>query len=160
MSTGYTVARDWVYCSLRLVEQVKICLQLVVQSLVVKCLRLDFPTTGFLSSLTFEMSSAVDIQLCLRLVEQVKIFLQPVVQSLVVKCLRLDFPTTASATFLDTQTVDSFYNSSNSFCNRYDDVTVDATSFFNRYDDVMVAESRFLSISKADVIVAARSFFQ
>ncbi|KZV30802.1 hypothetical protein F511_37388 [Dorcoceras hygrometricum] len=30
---------------LRLDEQVKICLQLVVQSLVVKCLRLDFPTT-------------------------------------------------------------------------------------------------------------------
>ncbi|KZV46097.1 hypothetical protein F511_29785 [Dorcoceras hygrometricum] len=108
MSTGYTVARDWVYCSLLLVEQVKICLQLVVQSLVVKCLRLDFPTT-------------------------------------------------ASAPFLDTQTVDSFYNSSNSFCNRYDDVTVAATSFFNRYDDVMVAESRFLSISNADTLGVAPS---
>ncbi|KZV26696.1 nuclear pore complex protein Nup96 [Dorcoceras hygrometricum] len=54
---------------------------------------------------------------------------------------------------------------------RYDDVTVAATSFFNRYDDVMVsffnryddvikAVSRFLSISNADVIVAARSFLQ
>ncbi|KZV46960.1 hypothetical protein F511_23562 [Dorcoceras hygrometricum] len=42
-----TVARDWVHCSLRLVDQlVKICLQLVVQTLVVKCLRLDYPTTA------------------------------------------------------------------------------------------------------------------
>ncbi|KZV20538.1 hypothetical protein F511_31692 [Dorcoceras hygrometricum] len=30
----------------------------------------------------------------------------------------------------------------------------------SRHADVMVAESRFLSISNADVIVAARSFFQ
>ncbi|KZV35779.1 hypothetical protein F511_38125 [Dorcoceras hygrometricum] len=36
---------------------------------------------------------------------------------------------------------------------------VAAAIFFNRYDDVTVAESRFLSISNADVIVAARSFF-
>ncbi|KZV54131.1 hypothetical protein F511_37410 [Dorcoceras hygrometricum] len=43
-----TVARDWVHCSLRLVEQVNICLQQVVQSLVVKCLRLDFPTASSL----------------------------------------------------------------------------------------------------------------
>ncbi|KZV31622.1 hypothetical protein F511_28132 [Dorcoceras hygrometricum] len=35
------------HCSLRLVDQlVKIYLQLVVQTLVVKCLRLDYPTTA------------------------------------------------------------------------------------------------------------------
>ncbi|KZV49663.1 hypothetical protein F511_23774 [Dorcoceras hygrometricum] len=59
----------------------------------------------------------------------------------------------------------SFYNryddvtvAATSFFNRYDDVMVAATSFFNRYDDVIKAVSRFLSISNADVIVAARSF--
>ncbi|KZV38955.1 hypothetical protein F511_39452 [Dorcoceras hygrometricum] len=47
-----------------------------------------------------------------------------------------------------------------SFFNRYDDVMVAATSFFNRYDDVIKAVSRFLSISNADVIVAAPRFLQ
>ncbi|KZV56672.1 hypothetical protein F511_41352 [Dorcoceras hygrometricum] len=37
---------------------------------------------------------------------------------------------------------------------------VAATSFFNRYDDVIKAVSRFISISNADVVVAARSFLQ
>ncbi|KZV55491.1 plant UBX domain-containing protein 1 isoform 1 [Dorcoceras hygrometricum] len=43
VSTGLqnTVACDWVHCSFRLVDQlVKICLQLVVQTLILKCLRL------------------------------------------------------------------------------------------------------------------------
>ncbi|KZV23854.1 Amidase family protein isoform 1 [Dorcoceras hygrometricum] len=47
-----TVACDWVHCSLQLVDQlVKICLKLVIQTLVVKCLRLDYPTTATGSSL-------------------------------------------------------------------------------------------------------------
>ncbi|KZV55717.1 hypothetical protein F511_26931 [Dorcoceras hygrometricum] len=56
-------------------------------------------------------------------------------------------------------TVDSFCSTAD--C---DDITADVIiavrSFSNRHADVMVAESRFLSISNADVIIAARSFFQ
>ncbi|KZV23512.1 hypothetical protein F511_39608 [Dorcoceras hygrometricum] len=47
-----------IICCLRLVEQVKICLQLVVQSLVVKCLRLDFQTTAACWSLPSQSPSA------------------------------------------------------------------------------------------------------
>ncbi|KZV45406.1 hypothetical protein F511_42490 [Dorcoceras hygrometricum] len=69
---------------------------------------------------------------------------------------RYDDVTVAATSFFNRY--DDVMVAATSFFNRYDDVMVAATSFFNRYDDVIKAVSRFLSISNADVIVAARSF--
>ncbi|KZV30136.1 hypothetical protein F511_43715 [Dorcoceras hygrometricum] len=71
---------------------------------------------------------------------------------------RYDDVTVAATSFLNKY--DDVMVAATSFFNRYDDVMVAATSFFNRYDDVIKDVSRFLSISNADVIVAALSFLQ